>query len=70
MIRLDFNKTATISCSNAQVNFEALYDLAFFKDPDGFYYDYTLFTLAEVLKLGQADDFYKSLENKNVQAIF
>ena len=66
MIRLDFNKTATISCSNAQINFDVLYDLAFFKDSDGFYYDYTLFILAEALKPGRANDFYKSLENKNV----
>jgi len=60
MIHLDFNKTATISCSNAQINFDTLYDLAFFKDSDGFYYDYTLFTLAEVLRPGYADEFYKT----------
>ena len=66
MIHLDFNKTATISCSNAQINFDTLYDLAFFKDSDGFYYDYTLFTLGEYLKPGRADDYYRARAGYNI----
>ena len=66
MINLNFNKTATISCSNTQINFDTLYDLAFFKDSDGFYYDYTLFTLGEYLKPGRADDYYRARVGYNI----
>ena len=59
-MRSVFNKTATFTCSNAQINFDMLLDLTFFKDSDGFYYEYTLFTLGEYLRSGYVDKFYQS----------
>lgn len=53
-------REVTLTCSNSTINFDTLMELIFYKDPDGFYYDYDLFTLAEVLRSGCADRFYRT----------
>lgn len=59
-IKIATIREVTLTCSNATINFDTLMELTFYKDPDGFYYDYDLFTLAEVLRLGYADEFYRT----------
>lgn len=59
-IKIATTKEVTLTCSKATINFDTLMELAFYKDSDGFYYDYDLFTLAKVLRPGYADDFYRS----------
>lgn len=59
-IKITATREVTLTCSNATVDFDTLMELAFYKDPDGFYYDYDLFALAEVLRPGYADEFYRS----------
>ena len=59
-IKIATTREVTLTCSNATINFDTLMELTFYKDPDGFYYDYDLFTLAEVLRPGYADEFYRT----------
>ena len=59
-IKIATTREVTLTCSNATINFDTLMELTFYKDPDGFYYDYDLFTLAEVLRPGCADEFYRT----------
>ena len=49
-MKIKFNKEVTFTAYNSQINLDVLYDLAFFKDVDGLYYEYTLFTLADFFK--------------------
>ena len=59
-IKIATTREVTLTCSNATINFDTLMELTFYKDPDGFYYDCDLFTLAEVLRPGYADEFYRT----------
>ena len=59
-IKIATTREVTLTCSNATIDFDTLMELTFYKDPDGFYYDYDLFALAEVLKPGCADRFYRT----------
>ena len=59
-IKIATTREVTLTCSNATIDFDTLMELTFYKDPDGFYYDYDLFILAEVLRPGYADEFYRT----------
>ena len=59
-IKIATTREVTLTCSNATIDFDTLMELTFYKDFDGFYYDYDLFTLAEVLRPGYADEFYRT----------
>ena len=59
-IKIATTREVTLTCSNATIDFDTLMELTFYKDLDGFYYDYDLFTLAQVLRLGYADEFYRT----------
>ena len=59
-IKIATTREVTLTCSNATIDFDTLMELTFYKDSDGFYYDYDLFTLAEVLRPGYADEFYRT----------
>lgn len=63
MVCLDSNKSCIFSCTNAHVNFKALFKLAGFVNEDGLLYDVDLFTLAEWLRSNRitADEYYCSL---------
>lgn len=59
-IKIATTREVTLTCSNATINFDTLMDLTFYKDPDGFYYDYDLFCLAELIRPGYIDKFYRT----------
>ena len=59
-IKFATTREVTLTCSNATIDFDTLMELTFYKDSDGFYYDYDLFTLAKVLRPGYADKFYRT----------
>ena len=59
-IKIATTREVTLTCSNSTIDSDTLMELIFFKDSDGFYYDYDLFTLAEVLRPGYADEFYRT----------
>lgn len=59
-IKIATAREVTLTCSNATIDFDTLMELTCYKDSDGFYYNYDLFTLAEVLRPEYADEFYRS----------
>ena len=59
-IKIATTRQVTLTCSNSTIDFDTLMELTFYKDPDGFYYDYDLFTLASALRPGYADEFYRT----------
>ena len=59
-IKIATTREVTLTCSNATIDFDTLMELTFYKDPDGFYYDYDLFRLAEVVRPGYIDKFYRT----------
>ena len=59
-IKIATTREVTLTCSNSTINFDTLMELTFYKDPDGFYYDYDLFCLAEIIRPGYIDKFYRT----------
>ena len=59
-IKFATTREVTLTCSNATINVDTLMELTCYKDSDGFYYDYDLFTLAKALRPGYADEFYRT----------
>ena len=59
-IKIATTREVTLTCSNATINFDTLMELTFYKDSDGFYYDYDLFRLAEIIRPGYIDKFYRT----------
>lgn len=59
-IKIATTREITLTCSNATIDVDTLMELTCYKDSDGFYYDYDLFTLAKVLRPGYADKFYRT----------
>lgn len=59
-IKIATTREVTLTCSNATIDFDTLMELTFYKDPDGFYYDYDLFRLAEIIRPGYIDKFYRT----------
>ena len=59
-IKIATTREVTLTCSNATINVDTLMELTCYKDSDGFYYDYDLFTLAKALRPGYADEFYRT----------
>ena len=59
-IKIATTREITLTCSNATINVDTLMELTCYKDSDGFYYDYDLFTLAKALRPGYADEFYRT----------
>ena len=59
-IKIATTREVTLTCSNATIDFDTLMELTFYKDSDGFYYDYDLFRLAELIRPGYIDKFYRT----------
>lgn len=59
-IKIATTREVTLTCSNATIDFDTLMELTFYKDSDGFYYDYDLFRLAEIIRPGYIDKFYRT----------
>lgn len=59
-IKIATTREVKLTCSNATINFDTLMELTFYKDSDGFYYDYDLFRLAEIIRPGYIDKFYRT----------
>ena len=59
-IKIATTREVTLTCSNASIDFDTLMELTFYKDSDGFYYDYDLFRLAEIIRPGYIDKFYRT----------
>ena len=59
-IKIATTREVTLTCSNATINVDTLMELTCYKDSDGFYYGYDLFTLAKALRPGYADEFYRT----------
>ena len=59
-IKIATTREVTLTCSNATIDFDTLMELTFYKDSDGFYYDYDLFCLAEIIRPGYIDKFYRT----------
>ena len=59
-IKIATTREVTLTCSNATIDFDTLMELTFYKDSDGFYYDYDLFRLAETIRPGYIDKFYRT----------
>lgn len=63
-MRSDFKELLFLEGSSTSLDFDTLMEYTAYKDQDGFYYDYDLFRLGEIIRPGYIDEFYRNRRDK------